>query len=59
LLGGFFGGGGASGASPQSTALQAGLNTLNSMFQAGVQVSQAHQQGLSDIMNSLTSQTRN
>jgi hypothetical protein len=29
------------------------------MFQAGVQVSQAHQQGLSDIMNSLTNQTRN
>ncbi len=46
-------GGGAPG-SPQATAVQAGLNTLNSMFQAGVQVSQAHQQGLNDILNSIT-----
>jgi hypothetical protein len=58
MLGGLFGGG-AAGASPQSAALQAGLNTLNSMFQAGVQVSQTHQQGLSDILNSLTGQNRN
>jgi hypothetical protein len=57
VLGGLFGGG-ASGASPQSAALQAGLNSLSSMFQAGVQVSQTHQQGLSDILNSLTSQSR-
>lgn len=56
VLGGLFGG--ASGANPQSAALQAGLNTLNSMFQAGVQVSQTHQQGLNDIFNSLTSQSR-
>lgn len=57
VLGGLFGGG-ASGANPQSAALQAGLNTLNSMFQAGVQVSQTHQQGLTDILNSLTSPNR-
>ena len=57
MLGGLFGGG-ASGAAPQSAALQAGLNTLNSMFQAGVQVSQTHQQGLSDILNSLTGPNR-
>jgi hypothetical protein len=57
MLGGLFGGGSA-GANPQSAALQAGLNTLNSMFQAGVQVSQTHQQGLSDILSSLTSQNR-
>ena len=43
---------------PQATALQAGLNTLNSMFQAGVQVSQTHQQGLSDILSTLTNQNR-
>jgi hypothetical protein len=59
LLGGLFGGGaGSSSANPQSAALQAGLNTLNSMFQGGVQVSQTHQQGLSDIFNSLTGQNR-
>jgi hypothetical protein len=57
MLGGLFGGGSA-GANPQSAALQAGLNTLNSMFQAGVQVSQTHQQGLSDILSSLTGQNR-
>jgi hypothetical protein len=59
VLGGLFGGGASSGASPQSAALQAGLNSLNSMFQAGVQVSQTHQQGLSDILNSLTNPSRN
>jgi hypothetical protein len=58
MLGGLFGGGGAAGANPQSAAMQAGLNTLSSMFQAGVQVSQTHQQGLSDILSSLTSQNR-
>jgi hypothetical protein len=61
LLGGLFGGGGAptaGGATPQSAALQAGLNTLSSMFQAGVQVSQTHQQGLSDILDSLAGQSR-
>jgi uncharacterized protein YcfJ len=58
LLGSLFGGGAGSAANPQSAALQAGLNTLNSMFQGGVQVSQTHQQGLSDIFNSLTGQDR-
>jgi hypothetical protein len=57
LLGGLFGGG-AAGSNPQSTAMQAGLNTLNSMLQGGVQVSQTHQQGLNDILNSLTPQNR-
>ena len=55
MLGGLFGG---NAGATQSTALQAGLNTLNSMFQAGVQVSQTHQQGLSDIMSTLTNQNR-
>ena len=58
VLGGLFGGGASSSANPQSAAMQAGLNTLNSMFQAGVQISQTHQQGLSDIFNSLTGQGR-
>jgi hypothetical protein len=52
FMSGMFGGQGAAG-SPQATAMQAGLSTLTSMFQAGVQVSQAHQQGLTDILNSL------
>ena len=54
VLGGLFGGSGAT----QSAAMQAGLNTLNSMFNAGVQVSQTHQQGLSDILSTLTNQNR-
>jgi hypothetical protein len=52
LLGAFFGGAQQPG-SPQSAALQAGLNALAGMFQAGVQVSQAHQQGLDEILKSL------
>jgi hypothetical protein len=54
VFGGFLGGAGQPG-SPQSAALQPGLNTLSGMFQAGVQVSQAHQQGLDEILKSLTS----
>ena len=57
VLGGLLGGAQQPGA-PQSTALQAGLNTLSSMFQAGVQVSQAHQQGLNDILQSMTNAKR-
>ena len=57
VLGGFLAAAQQPG-SPQSTALQAGLNTLSSMFQAGVQVSQAHQQGLNDILQSLTNANR-
>ena len=59
LLGGLMGGGAQQpGANPQAAAMQAGLNTLTSMFQGGVQVSQAHQQGLSSILSSLTGQNR-
>ncbi len=57
VLGGLLGAAQQPG-SPQSTALQAGLNTLSSMFQAGVQVSQAHQQGLNDILKSLNNANR-
>jgi hypothetical protein len=58
LLGGIMGGGAQTAANTQATAMQAGLNTLTSMFQAGVQVSQAHQQGISSILNSMTGQAR-
>ena len=59
LLGGLMGGGAQQpGANPQAAAMQAGLSTLTNMFQSGVQVSQAHQQGLSNILNSLTGQNR-
>jgi hypothetical protein len=57
VLGGLLGGAQQPG-SPQSTALQAGLSTLSSMFEAGVQVSQAHQQGLNDILKSLNAVNR-
>ncbi len=55
MIGGLFGGllgGGA--ATTQSAAMQAGLNTLSSMFQAGVQVAETHQQGMQDILNAMT-----
>jgi hypothetical protein len=55
LLNAVFGGGQSGAATPQSTAMQAGLNTLNSMLQGGVQVSQTHQQGLNSILESLSS----
>jgi hypothetical protein len=55
VLGGLFGGGAAGNAagSPQSTAVQAGLNSFASMLEAGVRVSQTHQQGLNDILQSI------
>jgi hypothetical protein len=56
VLGGMFGGGAAANA--QSATMQAGLSTLTSMLQAGVQVAESHQQGLSSILNSLTAQSR-
>jgi len=59
VLGGLFGGAQAGGANPQSAqsaTLQAGLNSLTNMFQAGVQTSQAHQQGISDILDSISGQ---
>src|SRR5579863_5433035 len=52
VLGGLFGGG-QGGANPQ---LQAGLNSLTNMFEPGVQTSQAHDQGISDILNSISGQ---
>jgi hypothetical protein len=56
LLGGLLGGGGGAGPTPQAAVLQAGLNTLGSMFQAGVQVAETHQQGMRDILNALNRQ---
>jgi hypothetical protein len=53
LFGGLLGGGGGATATPQSAALQAGINSLSSMFQAGVQVAETHQQGMQDILNAM------
>jgi hypothetical protein len=53
-LGGLMGGG-APGANTQAAAFQAGLNMLNSMFQAGAQVAETHQQGVRNILNTLGS----
>lgn len=41
-------------AAPQSTGLQSGLNTLNSLMQAGVQVSAAQQQALNGLLESIS-----
>jgi hypothetical protein len=55
MLSGLFGGlPGGGGATPQSAAMQAGLNTLSSMFQAGVQVAETHQQGMRDVLNAMS-----
>jgi hypothetical protein len=45
---------------PQSTPFQAGLGILNSLLEAGVQVSEAQRQGMRDVLDSLakTSQGR-
>ncbi|MBV8472889.1 MAG: DUF937 domain-containing protein [Hyphomicrobiales bacterium] len=52
VLGGLFGGaqGGAQPAGATAPALQAGLSALVNMLQPGVQVSEAHQQGLNSIL---------
>jgi hypothetical protein len=55
VLGGLLGGG-QGAANPQSSDLQAGLNSLTNMFEAGVNTSQSHQQGISNILDSLSSQ---
>jgi len=50
VLGGLFGG---QGANPQ---LQAGLSSLTNMFEPGVATSPSHEQGISDILNSISGQ---
>lgn len=57
ILGSLFGGG-QGAPQGQSTAMQAGLNSLTNMLNAGVQVSQAHQQGLQSILQGLASATQ-
>jgi hypothetical protein len=56
VLGGLLGGGQGGGASPQSASLQAGLNSLTTMFASGVETAPAHQQAISDILGSISSQ---
>lgn len=55
-IGGLLGGG--AGGAAQSPALQAGLSTLTNMLEAGVQVSQTHQQGLNDILAQIAKATQ-
>ena len=52
VVGGLLGGGQAA----QPGNLQAGLNSLTNMFEAGVGASAAHQQGINDILSSLSGQ---
>lgn len=58
MVNGMLTGGGASAnaaaATPQAAALQATVNSLNSMLQAGVQISQTQQQGLVTILESIS-----
>jgi hypothetical protein len=59
LLGGVLGGllgGGQGGATAPSGSLQNGLNSLTNMFEPGVSTSQSHEQGISNILDSLSSQ---
>ena len=55
ILGGLMGGGqpGAAGAGA-NPAVQAGIDALSKMMQAGTQMQQAHQQGLQDIFAQMT-----
>ena len=55
VLGGLLGGGQV-GANPQSASMQAGLDGLTNMFASGVQSAQSHQQAISDILGSISSQ---
>jgi hypothetical protein len=55
---GMFTGGAQNAQTGQSGAMQTGLSTLTNMLNAGVQVSQAHQQGLNSILQSIASATQ-
>jgi hypothetical protein len=55
VLGGLMGGG-QTGAAPQSSSLQAGLNSLTNMFESGVQADPSHEQGIGNILSSLSGQ---
>jgi hypothetical protein len=59
LIGGVLGGllgGGQGGANPQASQMQEGLNKLTNMFESGVSADPSHEQGISDILNSLSGQ---
>jgi hypothetical protein len=53
VLGGLMGGGQTA---PQSSELQTGLNSLTHMFESGVQADPSHEQGIGDILSSLSGQ---
>lgn len=55
---GMFTGGAQNAQAGQSAVMQAGLSTLTNMLNAGVQVSQAHQQGLNSILQGIASATQ-
>jgi hypothetical protein len=58
LLGGVLGGllGGGAQATTQPGSVQTGLSSLANMFESGVNASQSHQQGISNILDSLSGQ---
>jgi hypothetical protein len=56
VLGGLMGGQTATAAAGQSASLQNGLSSLTNMFQAGVATPAAHEQGINNILSSLSGQ---
>ena len=59
MLGSLASGGAAPApATPQAAAFKVGLNTLNGLMQAGVQISNAQQQGFSDILQSISNASK-
>jgi len=55
---GMFTGGAQTAQAGQSAAMQAGLSTLTNMLNAGVQVSQAHQESLNSILQGIAAATQ-
>jgi hypothetical protein len=58
VLGGFLGGSQPAGAGQPGAAAPSALSTLTNMLQAGVQVSQSHQQGINDILQGFANAAR-
>ena len=55
MMGSMMGAGGAAplAAAPQANAMKAGLDALSNLMQAGVEISQAQQQGMNEILDSI------